>query len=144
MISPLWWLGASVVAVAAYRFIANQRRHARAARLSALAREARMNYSPLDRFDLAARLQQSPRWTGGLTVRDIIYGASAGERKFVALVERRATADDRPRRLVVACVEHLDTGELREFAQPLTLSRRRRSNDAYRALLAALRGEVTP
>ena len=103
-----------------------------------------MNYSAIDRFDLASRLQQSPRWTGGVAVRDIIYGASAGERRFVAMVERRATADDKPRRLIVACVETLDATELREVGQPITLTHRRRSSDAYRALIAGFldRGEA--
>lgn len=139
-----WWLiilGGVLVVV---RLFDAERRTGRANALSAIARTARMNYSAIDRFDLERRLQHSPDWTAGLTVRDILYGTRGEERLFVATLERRAAVDDRTKCYVIACAEPLDHSELRILSLPKSVKGATPLVNAYRAMVEGLAIKPAP
>jgi hypothetical protein len=131
-----WWLIILCVVLAMVRLIDGRRRAGRAAALSDIARATRMNYSPVDRFDLGRRLQRSAAWTAGLHVRDILYGTRGERRLFVATIERRATADDRPRSFLIACAEPLDHSDLKTLTSPVAMGPHGVSIEAYTDALA--------
>lgn len=130
-----WWLAILIAVLFAVRVFDAKRRSDRSAKLSDLARAARMNYSPIDRFDLERRLQHSPAWTSGLTVCDVLYGTRADERVFVATLKRRASGDDESYTFVVACTEPLDHRELRLLSVPWRVRGGREWLAAYDAAL---------
>lgn len=129
----VWWLIILCGVLVWVRLFDEHRRARRAAALTAIAREARMNYSQVDRFDLSRRLQRSALWTAGLHVRDVLYSTQGEHRLFVATAERRATPDDRPRHFVIACAEPLDHSELKTLVPPVQVRGRSATLDAYRA-----------
>jgi hypothetical protein len=134
----VWFLVILCSALVGVRFLDGRRRAGRALALSEIARGARMNYSSVDRFDIGRRLQRSSAWTGGLHVRDILYGTRGEQRLFVATIERRPTPDERPRFFVIACAEPLDHSDLKTLAPPAAVSGQPATMDAYRAAIAAL------
>lgn len=134
----VWFLVILCGALAGVRFLDGRRRAGRASALSEIARGARMNYSPVDRFDIGRRLQRSSAWTAGLHVRDILYGTRGERRLFVATIERRATPDERPRFFVLACAELLDHSELKTLTEPAAVSGQAATTEAYRAAVAEI------
>jgi hypothetical protein len=71
-------------------FFARLRRRTIRGPLLELARSCRMNFSPIDRFDLLDRLRGSDaafRFAPFGRVRDVVYGSGAGRRHFLFTVE---------------------------------------------------------
>ena len=134
----VWFLLILCAALVSVRILDGRRRAKRASGLSDIARKARMNFSPVDRFDIGRRLQRSSAWTAGLHVHDIVYGTRGERRLFIATIERRASPDERPRFFVIGCAEPLDHSELKTLTVPTAVSGQAATVEAYRGALAEL------
>ena len=110
VIPPMYLMIALVLVLVAVAIVRRRYRHRHASLLLALARKARMNYSPVDRFDLAVQLRRLPAWAAQspeLAVQDVLYASDATVRRFVATASFRRTYDERPQRFVFTCIERI-------------------------------------